>query len=44
MIHGGVAAIVDTALFPSAGDDKVEDYGRKAAWHVIGATKTKEAA
>lgn len=44
MIHGGVAAIVDTALFPSAGEDKVEDYGRKAAWHVIGATKTQEAA
>ena len=44
MIHGGVAAVVDTALFPSAGDDKVEDYGRKAAWHVIGATKSEEAA
>ena len=38
-IHGGVAAIVDTSLFPSAGDDEVEDYGRKAAWEVIGARK-----
>ena len=39
VLHGGVAAIVDTTLFPSAGDDEVEDYGRKAAWHVIGAQK-----
>lgn len=38
-IHGGVAAVVDTSLFPSAGDDKVEDYGRKAAWELIGARK-----
>lgn len=38
-IHGGVAAVVDTTLFPSAGDDKVEDYGRKAAWELIGAKK-----
>ncbi|MGJ3231688.1 MAG: methyltransferase domain-containing protein [Oceanicaulis sp.] len=44
VIHGGVAAVVDAKLFPSAGDDKVEDYGRKAAWHVIGATKQEEAA
>ncbi|MCC5995137.1 MAG: class I SAM-dependent methyltransferase [Oceanicaulis sp.] len=39
VLHGGVAAVVDTELFPSAGEDKVEDYGRKAAWHVIGAKK-----
>ncbi|MFP4519885.1 MAG: SAM-dependent methyltransferase, partial [Oceanicaulis sp.] len=44
VIHGGVAAVVDAKLFPSAGDDAVEDYGRKAAWHVIGATKQEEAA
>jgi hypothetical protein len=39
VLHGGVAAVVDAKLFPSAGEDKVEDYGRKAAWHVIGAKK-----
>ena len=39
LIHGGVAAIVDTSLFPSAADDDVEDFGRKAAWEVIGAKK-----
>jgi SAM-dependent methyltransferase len=44
VIHGGVAAVVDAKLFPQAADDKVEDYGRKAAWHVIGATKSAEAA
>ena len=47
ILHGGVAAVVDTTLFPSSGEDSAEDYGRKAAWHVIGATKPqaeKEAA
>lgn len=44
VIHGGVAAVVDAKLFPQAADDKLEDYGRKAAWHVIGATKSTEAA
>lgn len=39
LIHGGVAAVVDTDLFPDAADDEVEDYGRKAAWHVVGARK-----
>ncbi|MEO1038474.1 MAG: class I SAM-dependent methyltransferase [Pseudomonadota bacterium] len=39
VLHGGVAAVVDTTLFPSSGEDDVEDYGRKAAWHVIGAKK-----
>jgi len=40
MIHGGVAAVVDADVFPDAAqDDAQEDYGRKAAWHVIGATK-----
>ncbi len=39
VLHGGVAAVVDTELFPSSGEDAVEDYGRKAAWHVIGAKK-----
>ncbi|MCY4565993.1 MAG: class I SAM-dependent methyltransferase [Gammaproteobacteria bacterium] len=37
LIHGGVAAVVDTDLFPSATDDEVEDYGRKPAWHITGA-------
>lgn len=39
-IHGGVAAVVDPEVFPEAAKDtKQEDYGRKAAWHVIGARK-----
>lgn len=40
LIHGGVAAVVDPAVFPEAAkDSKQEDYGRKAAWHVVGARK-----
>jgi len=40
LIHGGVAAVVDAEVFPQAAKDtKQEDYGRKAAWHVIGARK-----
>ena len=40
LIHGGVAAVVDAEVFPEAGKDKEqEDYGRKAAWHVVGARK-----
>lgn len=37
LIHGGVTAVVDRELFPAAEEDETEDYGRKAAWHVIGA-------
>lgn len=37
LIHGGVTGVVDKELFPDAADDETEDYGRKAAWHVIGA-------
>lgn len=40
LIHDGVAAIVDPDVFPDAAEDtEQEDYGRKAAWHVIGARK-----
>ncbi|MEM9837776.1 MAG: class I SAM-dependent methyltransferase [Pseudomonadota bacterium] len=40
LIHGGVAAVVDAELFPEAAKDtEQEDYGRKAAWHVVGARK-----
>ena len=40
ILHGGVAAVVDPEVFPEAAkDEKQEDYGRKAAWHVIGARK-----
>ncbi|WP_397416643.1 class I SAM-dependent methyltransferase [Phenylobacterium sp.] len=39
LIHGGVTAVVDKDVFPDAADDEGEDYGRKAAWHVIGARK-----
>jgi hypothetical protein len=40
LVHGGVAAIVDAEVFPEAAkDSKQEDYGRKAAWHVVGAVK-----
>ena len=37
LIHGGVAAVVDSDLFPDAATDDVEDYGRKPAWHITGA-------
>jgi SAM-dependent methyltransferase len=37
LIHGGVTGVVDRTLFPDAAEDETEDYGRKAAWHVIGA-------
>ncbi|WP_370172884.1 MULTISPECIES: class I SAM-dependent methyltransferase [Hyphomonas] len=36
IIHGAVTAVVDKDLFPDAAEDDSEDYGRKAAWHVIG--------
>jgi SAM-dependent methyltransferase len=39
LIHDGVTAVVDRAVFPDHGDDNSEDYGRKAAWHVIGARR-----
>ena len=40
ILHGGVTAVVDPEVFPEAAKDtKQEDYGRKAAWHVIGAWK-----
>lgn len=39
LIHGGVVAVVDKEVFPDAAEDDSEDYGRKAAWHVIGAKK-----
>ncbi|MFC7290292.1 class I SAM-dependent methyltransferase [Hirschia litorea] len=40
LIHGGVAAVVDADIFPEAAEDtEQEDYGRKAAWHVVGARK-----
>jgi SAM-dependent methyltransferase len=37
LIHGHVFGVVDSELFPDAAQDSTEDYGRKAAWHVIGA-------
>jgi len=37
LIHGNVHGVVDSDLFPDAAQDSTEDYGRKAAWHVIGA-------
>ena len=43
LLHGGVAAVVDPDVFPEAAKDtEQEDYGRKAAWHVIGALKPME--
>ncbi len=41
LIHGAVTAVVDRDIFPDAADDDSEDYGRKAAWHVIGARKAQ---
>ncbi len=43
LIHDGVTAVVDKEVFPDAADDTGEDYGRKAAWHVIGARKAARA-
>jgi ubiquinone/menaquinone biosynthesis C-methylase UbiE len=40
ILHAGVTGVVDTELFPDAAQDKTEDYGRKAAWDVIGARRT----
>jgi len=37
LIHGAVTGVVDKDMFPDAAEDETEDYGRKAAWHVIGA-------
>lgn len=37
LVHGGVFGVVDRDLFPDAQEDNTEDFGRKAAWHVIGA-------
>lgn len=37
LIHGGVTGVVDREIFPDAAEEDGEDYGRKAAWHVIGA-------
>lgn len=35
----GVRAVVDTEIFPSAGEEKEEDHGRAAVWHAYGAWK-----
>jgi SAM-dependent methyltransferase len=40
LIHGAATAVVDRTVFPDAADDSGEDYGRKAAWHLIGARKS----
>lgn len=39
LIHDGVTAVVDCAVFPDAAEESGEDFGRKAAWHVVGARK-----
>jgi SAM-dependent methyltransferase len=39
LLHGGVTAVVDKAVFPDAADDEGEDFGRKAAWHIVGAVR-----
>jgi SAM-dependent methyltransferase len=39
LLHGGVAAVVDKSVFPDAADDDTEDFGRKAAWHIVGAVR-----
>jgi len=35
----GVRAVVDTEIFPTAGDEKEEDHGRAAVWNAYGAWK-----
>ena len=39
LLHGGVTAVVDKMVFPDAADDAREDFGRKAAWHIVGAIR-----
>lgn len=39
VFQAGVSGVPDGDLFPDAADEDVEDYGRKAAWNVLGATK-----
>jgi len=39
LLHGGVTAVVDKSVFPDAADDEGEDFGRKAAWHIVGAVR-----
>jgi SAM-dependent methyltransferase len=39
LLHGGVTAVVDTSIFPDAAEDPGEDFGRKAAWHIVGAKR-----
>ena len=37
LIHDWVTAVVDKDVFPDAADDEGEDFGRKAAWRLLGA-------
>ncbi len=37
LAHGRVVAVVDKDVFPDAADEDGEDFGRKAAWRLIGA-------
>jgi SAM-dependent methyltransferase len=39
LLHGGVTAVVDKSVFPDAADEEGEDFGRKAAWHIVGAVR-----
>jgi SAM-dependent methyltransferase len=39
LLHGGVTAVVDKSVFPDAADEEGEDFGRKAAWHIVGAIR-----
>jgi SAM-dependent methyltransferase len=39
LLHGGVTAVVDKTVFPDAADDDGEDFGRKAAWHIVGSVR-----
>jgi hypothetical protein len=39
LLHGGVTAVVDKSVFPDAADETGEDFGRKAAWHIVGARR-----
>ncbi len=39
LLHGGVTAVVDKSVFPDAAEAEGEDFGRKAAWHILGARR-----
>lgn len=40
LVHGQVGAVVDPTKMPERSTSVSEDYGRRAAWHIVGARKS----